>query len=418
MSIAGSFTDPMTLINPSAFFKSLRDEKPVYFDEVIGAYIVSKFDDVGYVLATADKFSNARALFHSYNFEEVVNGLLNEKGEGPFIEVLPMTDPPVHTRVRRLVNTAFSVRRIAKFQDYIEGLAERLIDKALAKGEFEFVADIGVPLPVSVIADMLCVPEDRVDDIKRWTRAYTACAGNRIKTKEEALQVGEELAAMQKYIIGHIKDRRDHVEDDVLGDLVSARTFEGDDPLTDREIVAIAAAFLVAGHETSTIALTAIIKYLAENPEYFEYMRGAEKQDEVIRHFCEEIMRLNPPVRMLPRVAIEDVDVGGVTIPKDSFILALMASANEDVGQYGDDAANFCPGRKHANKHYSFGAGPHLCVGNMLARTELKTFTKLLLNKVKAIKLADSEISLDSYEPVVLDINIQLKKLNLIIEKL
>ncbi|MGB1908105.1 MAG: cytochrome P450, partial [Spongiibacter sp.] len=122
-----------------------------------------------------------------------------------------------------------------------------------------------------------------------------------------------------------------------------------------------------------------------------------------------------PPVKMLPRVSLTDVEVGDTVIPGESFVLSVMASGNEDDLVFGSDAAQFCPGRKNANKHHSFGAGPHLCVGNMLARAELKTITRLLVEKVDSIEIAE-ELSFESYEPVVLDINMQLKKLMLRME--
>ncbi len=412
MSEASAFIDPATMVDPSNFFRSLRNEKPVYFDETLGAWIVSRHHDVASVLTSPEIFSNRLAYFTRSEHENALNEVLTAKGIGPFIEVPPMTDPPAHGRMRRLIAPAFSPKRIKKFQDYIEDLSSRLIDSALSKESVDFVSEIAVPMPVAVIADMLCVPENRVDDIKRWTRAYTAYAGNRIQSDEEARQVGEQLAEMQNYILSHIKERRNHSEDDVLGDLVSARSEEGDTPLSDGEIVAIAAAFLVAGHETSTVAVTAIAKFFAENKDYITKLRNSENQDGDIRQFCEEIMRLNPPVRMLPRVAVEDVTIGEAVIPKESFVLVLMASGNEDEGVFGADAGSFCPGRKNANKHHSFGFGPHMCVGNMLARAELKTITRLLVEKVDEIEIVE-DISLESFEPVVLDINLQLKRLML-----
>lgn len=408
-----SFTNPETLIDPTSFFKSLRHERPVYFDEALNAYVITTYKDVHSVLNQPNTFSSALALFHAYKFEEVVNEILIEKAHGPFAPILPMTDPPEHTRVRAVLNLAFSKPRVAKFQEYIEDVVEKLFNGFLDSGQMEVMKELAVPLPVSVIAHLLDVPPERHSDIKRWTQAYTACAGNRIHTHEEAVRIANELADMQNFIVGHIESRRNKREeyDDVLNDLVNGNN----GALSDAEILAIAAGFLVAGHETGSLIIVSIFKTLAENPSLVEYLRGVkgEEKEKAYQTFIEEALRLNAPVRMLPRVTTEEAEVSGVTIPAGSLVFVVMASGNMDESFFGENSETFVPDRKNAARHLSFGTGPHICIGNQLARVELKCLLKATIEKMDDIKLSDTAISLNDYSPVVLDINVHLNKLNI-----
>jgi cytochrome P450 len=412
-----SFTNPETLVNPTPFFNQLRHERPVYFDEALNAYIVAAYKDVHSVLNQPNTFSSALALFHAYKFEEVVNGILLEKAHGPFAPILPMTDPPEHTRVRAALNLAFSKPRMMKFQKYIENSIEELFNGFLDSGRMEVMKELAVPLPVSVIAHLLDVPRERHSDIKRWTQAYTSCAGNRIRTEEEAVRIGNELADMQNFIAGHIENRRKKGQeyDDVLNDLVNSNG----GGLSDAEILAIAAGFLVAGHETGSLIIVSILKTLAENPSMVEYLRNiaGEEKDKAYQTFIEEALRINAPVRMLPRVTTADAEVSGVAVPAGSLVFVVMASANMDEAVFGDNSEAFELDRKNASRHLTFGTGPHICIGNQLARMELKCLLKAIIDKMDDIKLADTQITLEDYSPVVLDINVHLNKLNITFKK-
>ena len=411
------FTDINALIAPYPHFKKLRAEQPVYFDEALQMYVLSKHKDVAAAFADAKLFSSGQALFTSYNYEDSVNKILNGRAHGPFEQVLPMKDPPEHTRVRSLVNGAFSVRRVAKIQDYIEQLTDELFDAFMDKGEFDVVNQLSVPLPVAVIAHMLCVPRERAEDIKRWTNWYSACACNRLSSEEEAQQAGNDLADMQNFIFDHLEERRANPGDDVLTDLINARTKDGDEPLTNEEILATCAAFLGAGHETSTVAITHAFRYLAAYPAELERLRNAENQDEAARLFAEELLRLEPPTRSLLRVNTADTELGGVKIPAGSALMLLTGSANRDEEVFGENADEFEFGRKSTNKHLAFGGGVHVCIGNMLARAELKNVLKTIANRMDNIRIA-KEPELQDYHPVVMPINMQLNTLQVTFDKI
>lgn len=411
-----SFTNLETLANPTSFFKQLRHERPVYFDTTLNAYVITMYKDVHSVLNQPNLFSSALALFHAYKFEKTVNEILVEKAHGPFAPILPMTDPPEHTRVRKALNLAFSKPRVMKFQEYIENVIEEIFDNVLDAGKMEVMKELAVPLPVSIIAHLLDVPRERSADIKRWTQAYTSCAGNRISSEEEAVQIGNDLAEMQNFIIDHIESRRGKEQDydDVLNDIVNSNGGE----LSDEEILAISAGFLVAGHETGSLVIVSLFKTLAENPAFIDYLRNvkAEEKDKAYQTFIEEALRMNAPVRMLPRVTTADADVSGVAIPAGSLTFVVMSSGNMDETLFGDKSEEFVPDRANAFRHLSFGSGPHVCIGNQLARVELKCLLKAIVEKMDDIKL-DAEITLKDYVPVILDINVHLNKLDITFKK-
>jgi cytochrome P450 len=410
------FADPQTLIKPDLEFARLRQQKPVYFDETLQAFVVSRYDDVKDVFTRPEVFSSALALFNGYNYENIVTEILETSGHGAFQSILPMTDPPEHTRIRQTLNQVFSSRRIAKFQEYIEGVIDDLISNFINEGRVEVMSQLAVPLPVSIIAHLLSVPTERAADIKRWTQSYTACAGNRIASEEEARRVGSDLAEMQNFIVAHIKERREHRVDDILTDIVTAKTPNGES-LTDGEILAIAAAFLVAGHETGSLVIVSLFKTLAENPSLVGYLRDAKDQDATYRVFLDELLRLNPPVRMLPRVSTSDTQIADVPVPAGSLVMILLSSANQDEALFGEEPGELVPDRKNANRHLSFGAGPHICIGNMLARTELKCLLDAVVSRLDNIRLCEPNPPLTDYSPVVLDINIHLHRLEVTFDK-
>lgn len=222
---------------------------------------------------------------------------------------------------------------------------------------------------------------------------------------------------MQNFIAGHIENRRNKSQeyDDVLNDLVNGNN----GALSDAEILAIAAGFLVAGHETGSLIIVSIFKTLAENPSLVEYLRTAkdDEKDKAYQTFIEEALRINAPVRMLPRVTTADTEVSGVAIPAGSLVFVVMASANMDEAVFGENSEAFEADRKNASRHLTFGTGPHICIGNQLARMELKCLLKATIDRMDDIRLADTPITPADYSPVVLDINIHLNKLNITFKK-
>lgn len=403
-------------IDGHAFHRELRANQPLYRDPLYGMYVVSRYDDVQSVLRQANLFSASLAIMSSFKYEDVVTRVLVEEGCGPLERVLPMTDPPEHTRLRGMVNLAFSARRVAKVLDYIEKLTGELIDRFIDEGRFEVVSQLATPLPVTVIGDMLSLPRERWRDIIRWTLAYSTCAGNRITSEEHAMQIGRDLAEMQNFITGHLDKVRVNPGDDVLTDLLNAK-FEDYEPLNQGEILATAVAFMGAGHETSTVAITNAVKRLAESSELRAQIRNAPDQEAAVRQFCEEVLRLDPPLNAQPRIATADTELLGTKIPAGTPILCLNASANRDERVFGEDSETLRLDRPNSNRHVTFGYGVHSCLGNMLARAELRSVTRAIVNRMDDMALVNPQIPQSDYEAVIMDWNYCLKKLEVSFKK-
>lgn len=407
-----SLADLSIKIDGSKFFRELRNDRPVYFDPNYRMYVVSRYDDVLSALQQPNLFSAALALFNSYQHEDVVTDILISKGHGPFKRVLAMTDPPEHTRVRSLVNLAFSAQRVEKIRAHINELTKELIDGIIDGGHAEVVSTLASPLPVTVICDLLSLPRDRWQDVLRWTNAYTACVGNRIADVDEAAQFGDDLAELQNLIVERISSRRSTPGDDVLSDLIGAKSSEHA-PLDDQDILAVAAAFLIAGHETSTIAITMAIKMLAERPDIVAQLRAAPGRDAAVRAFCNEVLRLEPPLNAQPRVATADAEIAGVRIPAGSPVLLLNASANRDEGVFGADSEELSLERPSAARHLTFGGGVHVCLGRMLALAELQSVTHAVLTRLDNLRLVNPNIPSSDYGPSIMDWNYRLKRLEI-----
>ena len=413
--MSASLLDTQIKIDGSALYRELRTERPVYHDKDVGMYVVSRYEDIRNVFRQPNLYSNALAMFHSYNHDNIVGDIMTKEGHGPFKEVLPMTDPPIHMRVRTLTTMAFSPRRIDAMQNGVKALIGEYFDSFINDGRLEVVSQLALPLPVTIICDLLSLPRSRAEDVKRWTRAYTACAGNRIQTAEEAEHVGRDQAEMQNCIMETYARCRASANDSLLKALCSMSTAEFE-PLDEGELLAVAAAIMVAGHETTTVAMTNMFKYLATVPGAMKRLRSAENPDKAAEDFCHEVLRLTPPVKMHPRVTTEDTVLGSVNIPKFSPVMVITASANRDE-EFFENPADFIAGRNNGSRHMSFGVGIHSCLGMQLAMIELKCLVRTIITRVDRLQLATPDIPISDYEAVIMPWSYQLKKLDVLFER-
>ena len=413
--VSASLLDTQIKIDGSKLYRELRTERPVYHDKDVGMYVVSRYDDIRNVFRQPNLYSNALAMFHSYNHDTVVRDIMTREGHGPFKEVLPMTDPPIHMRVRTLTTMAFSPKRIDAMQSGVKALIGEFFDAFIDDGRLEVVSQLALPLPVTIICDLLSLPRSRAEDVKRWTRAYTACAGNRIQTVEEAEQVGRDQAEMQNCIMETYARCRASPDDSLMKALGNASTADFE-PLDEAELLAVAAAIMVAGHETTTVAITNMFKYLATVPGAMDQLRSADDPDTAAENFCNEVLRLVPPVKMHPRVTTEDTTLGDVKIPKFSPVMVITASANRD-DEFFEHAADFVAGRPNGSRHMSFGGGIHSCLGMQLAMIELKCLVRTIITRMSKLQLATPNIPISDYEAVIMPWNFQLKKLDIFFER-
>ena len=269
-------------------------------------------------------------------------------------------------------------------EPHIEGIFRDLMDGFIANGKTDLVVDYAIPGAIYVIADLLGVPRERRDDVKRWSDAAVAPLGRGL-TKDAAYKFADDMIEMQNFLHSQFEDRRAHARDDMLADLVAAE-LEGGEKLSDKELISCGVGLLAAGNETTRNGIAWGALLLAQNPDMVRELREAEDQNKALMRFVEEVLRVQSPVPQLPRIAIKDCEIGGTKIPAGSPVYICFLSANRDEEKF--EQAHVCQhARENAGRHIAFGAGIHRCIGAMLARMEMKCAFREIINRMDDLKL-------------------------------
>ena len=379
---------------PFKYFESIRHlDTPVYFMPELGAYYVSRYEDVRFIKKHPEIFSNDiykhGGSIRGVDVRNIAEEYRTENGWAR-VSTLQRTDPPDHTKYRKLINHAFTVARIRKMTGYVETVVNDLVDTFIDKGKCDFVWDFSIPLPCTVIADQLGVPREKIWELKKWSDAMLAPGGGFVND-DEALGIAKQVVDAQQFFAEVIEARRKDPQDDIITDLVHAKLQDDPDGLERQldmfEIMDLLEQLLTGGNETTTNAIGSGLMLLLQRPGLMERMR----QDQgLIRNFIEESLRYETPVLHLWRVVVEDTELGGVKLPKGSSIAVGYASANRDESVF-DDSEEFDIERKKAGAHLAFGSGPHHCPGAALARQEMYSAFTIFLHRMENIRCADPD---------------------------
>jgi cytochrome P450 len=290
-------------------------------------------------------------------------------------------EPPVHTRIRGLVNRAFLSRQVERLRPLVEQLANELIDKFEADGETELIESFATPIPVAVIADLLGVPADMAPQLLSWSHDMVAMYQAR-RDKEIEHDAVKATIAFSEFMRGYVKERRAKPGTDLLSHLIAA---EADSSrLSEDELITTAILLLNAGHEATVHAIGNGAKAM------LEHGLNAPSASHI-----EEALRFDAPLHLFTRYALEDVDYGGIRLRKGETVGLLLGAANRDPARFADPD-RFDPSRS-PNPHVSFGAGIHFCVGAPLARLELETALTVLFRRLPRLRIARKPRYRDSY---------------------
>lgn len=344
---------PEVKANPYPYYAHLRRQAPVYHVEAAGLWAVSRYDDVLYVLRNPQLFSST----------VLIAALLGDLNPVPEAANLIASDPPVHSRLRKLVNRAFTPRLIAELEPRVREITIDLLTRVAPQGEFDLVHDLSTPLPVIVIAEMLGVePEHRVE-FKRWSDDIVHAANG--VSGEEREQAQRSVAEFRAYFEDAIDARRAEPRNDLISALVRAE--EEQQMLTAAEILSLTTLLLIAGNETTTNLIGNAVLALLAHPDT---LAQVQRDPSLIPSVVEETLRYDGPVQGIFRQATQDVELSGTTIPAGSLVFPLFASADRDERKFPD------PDRfditRNTNDHIAFGFGIHFCLGAPLARLEAK----------------------------------------------
>ena len=390
--------DPAVQQCPHAYYAKMQQEAPVFEAAMPGSelYLITRYDDVVEVARDTDTFSSRFDTSSNLTSElaERMADLYRTEGGYPPVRTMLTADPPAHTRFRRLISKAFTPKVVADLEPTVRDIATGLIDEMLAAtadgSSLDFVQAFAVPLPVTVIAKALNVPDDRLADFKRWSDASIAGIGTDISV-EQRLEAEREVIEYQKYFAHQLESRRTSPQDDLLTSLLNARINRDEDGidaaeadhLTMAEMLSIIQQLLVAGNETTTKMLTEMMRLLGEHPGEWQQLREDPQRASSI---VEETLRLSTPVQGMFRVVRRDTTVTGVDIPAGARAVVMYSAANRDSSVF-DEPQSFCPGRDGATDHLAFGRGIHYCVGAALARLEGRVALEELARRLSSFEL-------------------------------
>lgn len=374
-----------------AFLADLRENKPVCQIPPNGIWAVTRYDDVVHVLNHPELFSSeairylATGLPKNGDTETPQSGSnLSNENAALLFRTTPTvinTDPPDHGRYRNIVNRGFTPRQINRLEPRIREITDSLLDKVVEKGEIELMQDLAIPLPVTVISELLGVDAERGDDFKRWSDLFLSTIAQS-PDAEAQKQIENAMEEFVDYFREVIKARREKPRDDLISIICHAETSEGS--LSDVEILAFCRTLLVAGNETTTNLVARMVFTLLAHPEEFEKLRADLT---LLPNAIEETLRYAGIVPALPRLTTTDTEIGGVKIPARQVVLPFFMAANRDPRRF-PDPDRFDITRKTTG-HLGFGFGIHFCLGAHLARLETRIAMEGIIQRLPNLRLVD-----------------------------
>ncbi len=357
--------------NPYPYYAYLREHAPVYQVPDFG-WMISRYDDVLSVLRNPRVFSSVN--------------LLGSMGDlNPFPPAAPPlsgSDPPDHTRLRKLANRAFTPRRIASLETRLREIIRQLLDPIAGQGTFDLVSGVAVPLPIIAVAELLGVTPERYADFKRWANNFLKAMNPFALSPEDEVEVRRSQAEFVAYLQAAIETCRVRPRDNLLSDLVRAE--EEEQRLTREEVLSLALLILLGGAETTTNLIGNMMLALLEHPEQMAQVRA---NPALIPNVVEETLRYDTAVQMMPRQTTQAVDIAGTSLPAGAKIFYLIASANRDEQHFPN------PDRfdihRNTEGHLGFGFGIHFCLGALLARLETKLVLEIVLKQFPHVARTD-----------------------------
>jgi cytochrome P450 len=378
--------DKAFLDNPYPTYAALRAHAPVHrFPD--GSYFLTRYDDIAHVYRDTATWSSDKKVDFRPNFSD---SLLYEHHTTSLV----FNDPPVHTRVRKLLAPVFTPRALKAIEPRIEELVDRLLDNAARAGTIDLIDDFAAAIPLQLIGDLLGVPPDERGPLRNWSLRILG-ALEPVLSAEQFAQGVKSVAEFKAYLTKLIADRQTQVSADgkeILSILIRASEFAADagdsaERLTGLELIHNCIFLLNAGHETTTNLIGNGVDLLLRHPDAKAELTA---HPELIDTAIEEFLRLESPNQLGNRRATRDTALGGVAIPAGGYVHLCIAAANRDPEQF-PDAERLDP-RRSPNRHLAFGLGIHACAGMSLARMEARIAIGKLLARFQTIERAGEPV--------------------------
>ena len=365
--------------DPYPLYRYLHAAAPVQWNDVLGAWTLARYADV-VVSLTDTRFSADR----TYQGEaDALEGYQLAKS-------MLISDPPDHTRMRALVQKAFTPRMIEQLRPRIIAIVDELLNRIADRGEtksFDLIADLAYPLPVVVIAELLGVPPEDRAIFEEWS-ALLAASLDPLVSADLIGRVTDARDALHAYLRGIIALRRREPRSDLISALVAVE--ERGDVLSEPELVVMCTLLLIAGHETTVNLIGNGMLALLQHPEQLAQLR---ESPQLIGTAIEELLRFDSPVQMTGRVTTEPLQMGDQAIAAGDWVLPLLGAANRDPAQFPEpDRLDLA---RNPNPHVAFGRGIHFCLGAPLARAEGQIAIGALVRRFKKLELAGQPVRRD-----------------------
>jgi len=357
---------PEFVENPYPFYARLRRDAPVCWSEAWRCWLLTRHDDVVETLSAPARFSSVRRLTSvfeselSTSFQDRIRPLINHYNTG-----LINVDGADHSRLRRLVQQGFTPSAIQKMQDQIRTLVRSILARTAEKPEMDVIRDLAYPLPITVITDLMGIPEGERDNFKLWSGKTVEFMATPRASEEVLLESNTGLVRLRERFRQLTEERRREPRADLITALVQAR--DAGDKLSNEEMISTLTTILIGGHETTTNLLGSSILRLHQHPDQKEKLRA---NPALLRNAVEEFLRFDAPFQRNRRVVVDDCELRGQSLRRGQIVLQFLGAANRDP------AANPEPDRldveRNPVRQVAFGHGAHFCLGAALARLEVQ----------------------------------------------
>jgi len=392
--------------DPYPHYRQLRDEAPVHFAKKSGVWCVSRYDDVMFVLNHPEIFSS-RAMFTflmnqgnegapplSWAMLRFVTTMLVKTRLNPFefatARNLIAEDGERHRSMRNIVNRGFTPRRISAWEDRAKEIVAASMAKLKHSEHFDLVEELSVPLPVTLISELLGVEPERRADFKHWSDVVVSSTSGAGRDDPFSADFREAIIALILYVKGVASDRKQNPRDDLISLIVAEQ--DGENALSVREVFQFVMLLLVAGNETTTNLIGNTVKALLANPDQLERL---VREPQRLPAAIEEGLRFDAPVQIVFRTTTREVEIAGTRIPAGAYVAPLIGSANRDERQF-ENPDRFDVTR-NPQGHLGFGFGKHFCLGASLARLEARVALEALVPELGRFELARPSTLVDSF---------------------
>lgn len=385
--------NPELIQDPYPYYKVLREQKPISWDETNNWWILSRYDDVLFAQRDPRLSTRIEPLLHQIlnnvpaRLHCPVSALL-DRAQGSKGSWLSGKNPPVHTHMRRLANATFAPQRLQALKPFIESLCNELIERAFEARRFDIIPDYAFPLPFAVIVRVIGLPEEDGHLFKKWCAQMLAMTSI-TASAEDRTNGDRAVEEFTSYVIPLVRKRRKDSRDDLLSDM----TKESDGfRLNDRQIAANAVFFTSGGFETTEGLLGNGMLALLRNVDQLALLG---EHPELIESAVEELLRYDSPVQFQLKTVSEDLELDSHKLRRGDRVLTLRGSANRDPEVF--ENPDILDIRRKNNKHLSFGSGIHYCIGANLARLEAHIAINTVLRRMPQLRLETENIKYKPY---------------------